>query len=137
MENLTSRDGVPLSQVPTPVSVSYRVQCRYRHRLSIIAPKGIGYEVAKGLLLRGIRTVILACRNESKGRAAAEALLTETGREFGAAEFRYLDVASFASVRAFANKYKNDGLPLHVLVHNAGVHGVGSKVMTEDGLDFL
>lgn len=137
MENLTSRDGAPLSQVPTPVSASSRVQRHYRPGSLIIAPKGIGYEVAKGLLLRGIGTVTLAGRNESKGRAAAEALLMETGRESGAVEFRYLDLASFASVRAFAKQYNNDRVTLHVLVHNAGVHGVGSKVITEDGLDLL
>ncbi|KAF8335531.1 hypothetical protein F5887DRAFT_612276 [Amanita rubescens] len=102
------------------------------------ANTGIGYEVAKGLLLRGIGTVILACKNESKGLAAAEALRKETGREWGAVEFRHLDLSWFGSVRAFAKQYIDDKIPLHVLVHNAGVHGIGAcQAFTADSLDLI
>ncbi|PBK89033.1 NAD(P)-binding protein [Armillaria gallica] len=69
------------------------------------ANTGIGYEVAKYLADSGASKVILACRNEEKGRAAA-------------------------------STFKASGMPLHLLVNNAGMHSVG-KQTTEDGLDLL
>jgi len=100
------------------------------------ANTGIGYEIARNIAMRGARTVILACRNEVKGRAAADALTRETGRPHGVIEYRHLDLASFASVRAFVQRYIEDRLPLHILVNNAGDHS-SEKKLTEDGLDLL
>ncbi|KAK0444275.1 NAD-P-binding protein [Desarmillaria tabescens] len=90
---------------------------------------GIGYEVAKYLAENGASKVILACRNEVKGRAAALRLGS-------AVEYRHLDLASFSSVREFVRDFKSNGMPLHLLVNNAGMHSV-RKQTTEDGLDLL
>ncbi|TFY72723.1 hypothetical protein EVG20_g312 [Dentipellis fragilis] len=67
---------------------------------------------------------------------AIHVLLHDTKREEGAIEYRHvhLDLASFASVRAFAAKFLESGLPLNTFISNAAVAGVG-KVLTEDGLD--
>ncbi|THH10333.1 hypothetical protein EW146_g8403 [Bondarzewia mesenterica] len=100
------------------------------------ANTGIGYEIAKYMAANGAARVILACRNEAKGRAAADILTRETGCQPGTVEYRSLDLASFASVRAFVQAYKESGMPLHILVNNAGMHSVG-KITTDDGLDLL
>ena len=34
----------------------------------------------------------------------------------------YLDLDDFASIKRFANDFKAKGLPLHILVNNAGIH---------------
>ncbi|KAK0437861.1 NAD-P-binding protein [Armillaria borealis] len=93
------------------------------------ANTGIGYEVAKYLADSGASKVILACRNEEKGRAAASSLGSVV-------EYRHLDLASFSSVHEFVQVFKASGMPLHLLVNNAGMHSVG-KQTTEDGLDLL
>ena len=36
-------------------------------------------------------------------------------------EFMTLDLASFQSARQFADDFKSKGLPLHILVNNAGI----------------
>ena len=43
--------------------------------------------------------------------------------EWSAFEFRYLDLATFASVRGFAKKYNSDRL--RMCLYSAGVQGVG------------
>ncbi|KAA1473015.1 NAD-P-binding protein [Dentipellis sp. KUC8613] len=95
---------------------------------------GIGYECARYMLTHGASKVIAACRNEKKTKDAIRVLLDETKREDGAFEYWHLDLASFASVRAFAAKFLESGLPLNTLISNAAVAGVG-KVLTEDGLE--
>ncbi|PBK89048.1 NAD(P)-binding protein [Armillaria gallica] len=92
------------------------------------ANTGIGYKVAKYLADSGATKVILACRNEEKGRAAASSLGSVV-------EYRHLDLASFSSVHEFVRAFKASGMPLHLLVNNAGI-SVG-KYTTGDGLDLL
>ncbi|PBK59573.1 NAD(P)-binding protein [Armillaria solidipes] len=92
------------------------------------ANTGIGYEVAKYLADSGASKVILACRNEEKGRAAASRL-------GNVVEYRHLDLASFSSVHEFVRAFKASEMPLHLLVNNAGI-SVG-KQTTEGGLDLL
>ncbi|MGW1865328.1 oxidoreductase [Streptomyces mauvecolor] len=80
------------------------------------ANSGIGLVTARELARRGAR-VVLACRSEARGRAAADHIRSEVpGAQ---AEFRTLDLADLASVREFAAKLPYDRLDL--LVNNAGV----------------
>ncbi|KNB52971.1 oxidoreductase [Streptomyces caatingaensis] len=93
------------------------------------ANSGIGYVTARELARRGAR-VVLACRDETRGRAAEELLRTEVPD----ADVRLapLDLADLASVRAFA-----DGLPeerLDLLVNNAGVMALPRR-RTVDGFE--
>ena len=74
------------------------------------ANSGIGLEAAKVLGKAGAR-VVLAVRNTRKGEDAAKAIDGET-------EVRALDLADLASIRAFAEHYKD---PIDVLINNAGV----------------
>jgi NAD(P)-dependent dehydrogenase (short-subunit alcohol dehydrogenase family) len=77
------------------------------------ASSGIGLEAARALTARGAR-VILAVRDEARGRKAAEALPGP-----GISEIRLLDLASLESVRAFASGW--GGGPIDLLINNAGV----------------
>ena len=77
------------------------------------ANSGIGLETAKALTARGAR-VIIAVRDEAKGRTAAEGMHGP-----GTTEVRPLDLASLDSVRAFAKAW--DGGPVDLLINNAGV----------------
>lgn len=90
------------------------------------ANSGIGLETAKALTAHGAR-VIIAVRDEAKGRRAAEAMPAP-----GTTEVRPLDLASLDSVRAFAKAW--DGSPIDLLINNAGVM-IPPLTRTSDGFE--
>jgi NAD(P)-dependent dehydrogenase (short-subunit alcohol dehydrogenase family) len=77
------------------------------------ANSGLGLETARALTARGAR-VILAVRDQAKGRTATESMPGP-----GAAEVRVVDLASLDSVRAFAGAWPAQ--PIDMLINNAGV----------------
>jgi len=82
------------------------------------ANSGLGLETTRALARKRGR-VIMAVRNEEKGRRAAAALAAEQpGADL---EVRRLDVADLDAVRAFADRLLADTPRLDVLVNNAGV----------------
>ena len=85
------------------------------------ANSGIGFAAAKALADHEAR-VILAVRDVAKGERAAA--------EIGA-EFRRLDLADLASVRAFAEDNHDD---IDVLINNAGVMNTPHR-HTQDGFE--
>ncbi len=92
---------------------------------------GIGLETARLLLRRGA-TVILAVRNSIKG---SEAMADLTSTVPGAVvEVAHLDLADLTSIVDFANWFKSSGLPLDLLINNAGVMGV-PRSTTVDGFE--
>ena len=95
------------------------------------ANSGIGYEAARVFAAKGADT-ILACRNEQKALAALERIKAESPN--AKAEFMPLDLASLASVRNFANTFKQTYNRLDVLVNNAGIMWVPYG-QTEDGFE--
>lgn len=78
---------------------------------------GIGLETVRGLAIRGGH-VVLACRNEEKGRRARD----EVRADYSDADIDVepLDLADLRSVRAFADRM-NRHAAIHLLVNNAGV----------------
>ncbi|XDG05858.1 hypothetical protein ABKA04_005473 [Annulohypoxylon sp. FPYF3050] len=81
---------------------------------------GIGLESARQLLDLGISRLILAVRNQSKGEAAKKELLTGKDASKHVVEVWSLDLSSYESITAFAERAK--GLDrLDILVNNAGV----------------
>jgi NAD(P)-dependent dehydrogenase (short-subunit alcohol dehydrogenase family) len=79
---------------------------------------GIGVETVRALAAAGAH-VTLAARNSEQAEAVAATLRSETP---GASiDVALLDLASLASVRAFAAAYVAGGRPLHLLINNAGV----------------
>jgi len=82
------------------------------------ANSGIGYETARALANKGA-TVIMACRNQQKGEAAADSIRNEKPK--GTVEVMQLDLADLDSVRAFADEFKQRYDRLDLLINNAGI----------------
>ncbi|MCO5604252.1 hypothetical protein L7F22_058415 [Adiantum nelumboides] len=95
------------------------------------ATSGIGAEVARVLAKHGARLVIPA-RSLKKAELLREPLL----QQFPEAHIiaLELDLASFASIRAFAAHFLGLGLPLNILINNAGVYCKSFK-RSEDGFE--
>ncbi|KAK5653223.1 hypothetical protein OQA88_9122 [Cercophora sp. LCS_1] len=80
---------------------------------------GMGMEAARHFVRLDAAKVILAVRSTAKGEQAAKDIATSTKRD-GVAEVWQLDLASYQSVEAFAQRAS--ALPrLDVLVGNAGI----------------
>lgn len=85
------------------------------------ANSGIGYESALALAGKGAQ-VILAVRNEQKGRAALQTIKGAFPK--ANAEVMLLDLASLDSVRNFAEEFKTKYNRLDVLLNNAGMMAI-------------
>jgi retinol dehydrogenase 12 len=90
---------------------------------------GIGKETAAALAGMGAH-VVIAARNPAKAAAAVEELQRRTPD--ATIEHLPLDLASFASVRAFAATFSARFDRLDVLANNAGA-SLRSRTVTEDG----
>jgi len=91
---------------------------------------GLGFETAKHFATMNPGRLILACRSQSKGQAAVEKIKADTG--FAKAELWIVDLADFASVKQFADKFDREGGRLDILVENAAV-AVLDYESTKDG----
>ncbi len=76
-----------------------------------------------------------ACRSAERAQAAIQSLEAEfAGAAHGPIEFMPLDLSSLASVRAFSLAFRAKGLPLHLLIDNAGIMLVPFN-LTVDGFE--
>ncbi len=96
------------------------------------ATGGLGLETALALAGAGAE-VILAGRNAAKGRHA-EALICG---QFPDALIRFepVDLASLASVKAFADRLLAEGRRIDILVNNAGVMALPKRETTAEGFE--
>lgn len=95
------------------------------------ANSGIGYEAALVLAQRGAE-LILACRSQEKGARALEQL--RAAAPGAKAKLMKLDLASLASVRAFADQVKSEQGRIDILINNAGLMAI-PRATTEDGFE--
>ena len=103
---------------------------------------GLGFACARAILESPHGApwrVVLACRDEGRAQVAADQLTRGAGVA-GEGEAMSLDLASLASVRAFAvelTKRLSTGTtpPLHAVVCNAGINPGTTKAVTADGFD--
>ena len=89
-------------------------------RVAIVtgANSGVGLVESRELARKGAK-VIMACRSaERAGRALNEIRAAVPGAQV---EFEPLDLASLASVRDFAARFREREEPLDILINNAGV----------------
>ncbi|MGW0659025.1 oxidoreductase [Streptodolium elevatio] len=82
------------------------------------ANSGLGLASARALARKGGH-VVLAVRDEAKGRAAAADITAE--HPHASVEVRPLDLADLDSVRAFADRLRAERRAVDVLLNNAGV----------------
>ncbi|WZH51026.1 MAG: SDR family oxidoreductase [Nocardioides alkalitolerans] len=91
---------------------------------------GIGLVLARRLAGAGA-DLVLGVRNPAKGETAVAAIRSE--HPGAAVTLGSLDLASLASVEAFATTLRDDGRPVHVLLNNAGVMTPPERRTTADG----
>ncbi|GLS43303.1 oxidoreductase [Methylobacterium brachythecii] len=103
-------------------------------RLAIVtgATSGIGYEAALALAGAGAR-VVLAARDRGKAERAVCAIRRR--HPDAAVEIGLLDTASLSSVHAFAQRIREQGLPIDVLLLNAGIAWLPRRHESEDGFE--
>lgn len=95
------------------------------------ATHGIGRETARALARQGA-CLVLGCRNLEQ----AEALCSSLQRESGNPQISSLriDLADLASVRQFAQAFRERYSQLHVLINNAGTFSM-QREETKDGFE--
>lgn len=103
-------------------------------RLAIVtgSNSGTGYEAALVLANRGA-DVIMAVRNAGKAEAAKRRILSAHPR--ASVRFEPLDLASQASVAAFAERMVWEKRPIDILVNNAGVMALPTRQVSVDGFE--
>ncbi|ESW24218.1 hypothetical protein PHAVU_004G112100 [Phaseolus vulgaris] len=93
------------------------------------ATSGIGVETARVLALRGVH-VVMGIRNMAAGAEIKETILRDNPTaKIGMME---LDLSSLESVRKFAAQFKSCGLPLNILVNNAGIMATPFKLSKDN-----
>lgn len=105
----------------TAESVSEGVDLSGKIALVTGSTSGLGRECARVLALRGAH-VLLACRNEAKGR--------DTARAIGGGEVRVAELTSMRSMRALADSIER----VDLVFLNGGVFGVPFE-LTEEGFE--
>src|SRR5881409_3367919 len=95
------------------------------------ANSGIGKATALGLARLG-GTVVMACRSATRGEAARQDIVRDSGNSKVYLEI--VDLASEDSTRSFAEEFKRKYPRLDVLINNAGVYTPHREV-TPDGLE--
>jgi len=93
---------------------------------------GLGFETALALARAGAKTII-AGRNPAKGADAAARISAELPSAH--VRFELLDLASLASVAAFAARLADREEKLDLLINNAGVMVPPRREVTEDGFE--
>lgn len=93
---------------------------------------GLGYEDALALARKGA-TVILAGRNAAKGAEAVNTIRQSVPA--ARVSFEQLDLASLASIAAFAGRLKASHSRLDLLINNAGVMVPPQRQTTADGFE--
>lgn len=106
---------------------------RMEKKLAVItgADGGMGTEITRAVARAGYR-VIMACYDPEKAEVKRRMLAEETGN--ADLEVRAINLASLASVAAFADRLLQEGEPLALLMNNAGTMETGRHI-TEDGLE--
>ena len=96
------------------------------------ASDGIGLRIATRLAGAGAE-VIMPVRNPIKGERAAQQIRDQ--HPMATITTHDLDLSSLASVAAFGELLRADGVPIHLLINNAGVMTPPQRQTTDDGFE--
>lgn len=91
---------------------------------------GVGFETSRQLLDLGLSKLILAVRNEDKGKAAMAKLSSGRNLKDGSIEVWKLDLSVYDSVVSFAERVNNNLERLDIVVLNAGI-GLANRVFNQ------
>ncbi|WP_255471000.1 oxidoreductase [Paracoccus sp. M683] len=108
------------------------IPSQHGKRVIVTGTGGLGFQAARALTAKGA-DVVLAGRNPDKGTKALARIRAITPD--AKITFERLDLASLASVSAFAGRMSDDGRPLDLLINNAGVAIVPKRQETQDGFE--
>lgn len=97
------------------------------------ANSGIGYETTLGLAKTNC-TVIMACRNLSRGQAAMEQI--QAAHPEAKLKLMQLDLSALNEVRRFAAEFRENFSKLDILINNAGMLDYSGK-KTKDGMSLV
>lgn len=102
-------------------------------KLAIItgADGGMGTEITRAVATAGYK-IIMACYRPEKAERVRDMLVRDTGNPY--IEVLGIDLASLASVAAFAERMLQRGDTVSLLMNNAGTMETGRHI-TEDGLE--
>ncbi|ESW15436.1 hypothetical protein PHAVU_007G072600 [Phaseolus vulgaris] len=92
------------------------------------ASSGIGTETTRVLALRGVH-VIMGVRNMIAAKDVKETILKEIPS--AKVDTLELDLSSMDSVNKFASDFKSSGLPLNILINNAGIMACPFKLSAD------
>lgn len=95
------------------------------------ANSGLGYETTLALAQKNA-TVVMACRNQTKGAEARDQVLAKVSH--AQVDLMALDLGDLASVRTFAEQFREKYSRLDVLINNAGVMAI-PRTETADGFE--
>ncbi|XP_014501807.1 short-chain dehydrogenase TIC 32, chloroplastic-like, partial [Vigna radiata var. radiata] len=117
---MSRRKGSGFSSASTAEQVTEGIDATALTAIVTGATSGIGVETARVLAMRGVH-VIMGVRNLVTAKDVKEGIL----KEIPTAKLDYmeLDLSSVTSVRNFASNFISSGLPLNILVNNAGIYG--------------
>ena len=91
---------------------------------------GIGKETARELARLGA-SVVIAARDETKGKEAVDDIQRTTGST--KVDFFQLDLSDLQSVRRFVDKFQRTFSSLHLLINNAGLMATPVRRQTKEG----
>lgn len=97
------------------------------------ANSGIGKVTTLGLAQMGA-TVVMVCRDQTKGEEAQHEIKTKSGND--AVHLMLADLSSQASIRQLVENFQQHHKQLHVLINNAGVLNL-IRQETVDGLEMM
>lgn len=96
------------------------------------ATNGIGKETARVLALRHVH-VVMGVRNVNAGKKLKDDLLQVI--PYARIDVIEIDLNSLDSVRKFASEYISSGLPLNVLINNAGILAPPKFTVSKDNIE--
>ena len=95
------------------------------------ANAGIGFATAQGLATAGLR-LVLACRSNTRGEAAAAMIRHESGNQN--VSVMVCDLSSQDSIRRFADNFHDGFGRLDILINNAAMYAP-KRELSVDGLE--